>query len=115
MNYGESNIPYTRISEHKHFTPWESHEKSIYFKEFSSLCGDNDIPYYPIRLVNDKILLEKYFSLARNDSGITFAGRLGSYRYMDMDVTINEALELSEKMIKDINDKNSIKSFYHEF
>lgn len=64
MNYGDETVPYTRIIEHKYFTPWETHSKTIYFKEFSRSCGENDIPYYPIRLVNDKFLLEKYIVLA---------------------------------------------------
>ncbi|MFT4021730.1 MAG: UDP-galactopyranose mutase, partial [Acinetobacter sp.] len=71
-------------------------------------------PYYPIRLVNDKTLLEKYFDLANNERNVTFAGRLGTYRYMDMDVTIAEALNISEKILSDINSKSTIKSFYHE-
>jgi len=114
MNYGDKDIPYTRVSEHKYFTPWENHESTIYFKEFSSACGDEDIPYYPVRLVNDKELLKKYFALADNVKGVTFAGRLGSYRYMDMDVTIKEALELSDEIIQDLINDKSPKAFYHK-
>lgn len=114
MNYGDKDVPYTRISEHKHFTPWETHDRTIYFKEFSADCGDNDIPYYPVRLVNDKELLKKYFQLADKTEKVTFAGRLGSYRYMDMDVTIKEALELSDEIIKDIAEKKAPKAFYHK-
>jgi UDP-galactopyranose mutase len=97
MNYGDINVPFTRISEHKHFTPWESHDKTIYFKEFSQLCNENDIPYYPIRLIKEQILLEKYIAKASNESNVTFVGRLGTYRYLDMDVTIKEALEVADK------------------
>jgi len=114
MNYGDINVPYTRISEHKHFTPWEQHSQTIYFKEYSSSCGPNDIPYYPVRLVNDKELLRKYFALADNSKGVTFAGRLGSYRYMDMDVTIKEALELSNELIESIKNNTPPKPFYHK-
>lgn len=78
MNYGNVEIPFTRISEHKFFTPWESHSKTIYFKEYSRNCNEDDIPYYPIHLANDKDLLSKYISLAKNQSNVTFAGRLGS-------------------------------------
>lgn len=113
MNYGDENIPYTRISEHKHFTPWEKHEKTIYFKEFSRACTKNDIPYYPIRLVNDKVLLDKYIALAEKEKKVTFAGRLGTYRYMDMDVTIKEALNLSASLLSDLDEHKAIKSFYH--
>lgn len=114
MNYGNEYIPFTRISEHKYFTPWESHDKTIIFKEYSRSCEENDIPYYPIRLVNDKTLLKKYFDLAGKESNVTFAGRLGTYRYLDMDVTIAEALNISEKILSDIDSKSQLKSFYHE-
>ena len=108
MNYGDETVPYTRISEHKHFTPWESHEKTIYFKEFSRVCGESDIPYYPIRLVNDKILLERYLELANQEKHVTFAGRLATYRYMDMDVTIREALNLTKLLLADIKNNKEL-------
>jgi len=114
MNYGDESVPYTRISEHKHFTPWEQHEKTIYFKEFSRACGEKDIPYYPIRLVTDKVLLKKYIDLALTEKNVTFAGRLGTYRYMDMDVTIKEALQLSVKLLADIKSSRALQSFYHD-
>lgn len=114
MNYGDESVPYTRISEHKYFTPWEKHDNTIYFKEFSRACGENDIPYYPIRLVTDKALLKKYIDLALQERKVTFAGRLGTYRYMDMDVTIKEALQLSKKLIDDIEASRILQSFYHD-
>ncbi len=114
MNYGDEQVPYTRISEHKHFTPWENHEKTIYFKEYSRECGEHDIPYYPIRLVNDKVILKKYLKLANQQKKVTFAGRLATYRYMDMDVTIREALDLSELLLSDIKSNKEISSFYHQ-
>lgn len=113
MNYGDEHIPYTRISEHKHFTPWETHDKTIYFKEYSRPCEDGDIPYYPIRLVNDKQLLKQYFVQAEKEQNITFVGRLGTYRYMDMDVTILEALKTAKCILNDIDQNNQIASFYH--
>lgn len=100
INYGDESIAYTRISEHKHFTPWEKHEKTIYFKEYSALCGDEDIPYYPIRLADDKSVLTGYLDLADKEENVTFAGRLGTYSYMDMDVTIKEALDISVRLLK---------------
>lgn len=114
MNYGDETVPYTRISEHKYFTPWETHEKTIYFKEFSRACAESDIPYYPIRLVNDKFLLEKYIALAENETKVTFAGRLGTYRYMDMDVTIKEALSVVNEILGDIKNNDKLQSFYHD-
>ena len=57
MNYGDLDVPYTRITEHKHFAPWEEHEETVCFRETSRLAGEGDIPYYPIRLATDKALL----------------------------------------------------------
>lgn len=111
MNYGDQSVPYTRISEHKHFAPWENHDKTVVFKEFSSFCKDGDIPYYPIRLAADKELLSKYINAAKNEEGVTFAGRLGSYRYLDMDQTIAEALDLSNVIIDKLKNKAQIPSF----
>lgn len=99
INFGNEDVPYTRISEHKHFAPWEQHEKTIIYKEFSRLCGAGDIPYYPIRLVNDKEQLRQYVSLAMAEKNITFVGRLGTYRYLDMHVTIEEAMNVAELFI----------------
>lgn len=93
MNYGDVAVPYTRITEHKHFSPWEEHQGSVCYREFSRACGPDDIPYYPIRLVRDKEQLAHYVARARQETGITFVGRLGTYRYLDMDVTIREALD----------------------
>lgn len=93
MNYGDESVPYTRITEHKHFSPWESHRKSVCYREYSRECGEGDIPYYPIRLVHEKELLARYVDMARSTKGVTFVGRLGTYRYLDMDVTIREALD----------------------
>lgn len=96
VNYCQEDIPFTRITEHKHFTPWQSFDQTICFREFSSLAGPNDIPYYPIRLVDDKKLLENYQDLAFNEKGVSFVGRLATYRYLDMDVVIAEALQMAQ-------------------
>jgi UDP-galactopyranose mutase len=93
MNYGDQSVPYTRITEHKHFSPWETHEGSVCYREYARQAEPGDTPYYPIRLVEEKALLEQYIDLAQSTPGVTFVGRLGTYRYLDMDVTICEALE----------------------
>lgn len=93
MNYGDEDVPFTRITEHKHFSPWEEHKSSTLYREYSRACTENDIPYYPIRLVDEKALLSAYVRHASNEKNITFVGRLGTYRYLDMDVTIREALD----------------------
>ena len=99
MNYGDRDIPFTRITEHKHFSPWETHQKSVCYREYSRAAGPEDIPYYPIRLVEEKALLEDYVRLAQTAPGVTFVGRLGTYRYLDMDVTIREALDTAEAFL----------------
>ena len=114
INYCDQEIPFTRISEHKHFSPWEQHEKTVYYKEFSRLCTENDIPYYPIRLINDKDLLVKYVELAQQENDVTFVGRLGTYRYLDMDVTIAEALVTAKKLLKSFELNQKAQSFYYD-
>lgn len=100
MNYGEVDVPWTRITEHKHFSPWESHEGSVLYREFSRLCGPDDIPYYPIRLMEEQDLLRQYVARAEAESGVTFVGRLATYRYLDMDVTIREALNTARAFVE---------------
>ena len=95
MNYCDEKIPYTRITEHKHFAPWEQHEKTIIFKEYSKETGPEDIPYYPKRLKNDMELLSKYREKANSLQKVSFLGRLATYRYMDMHHVIGEALNFS--------------------
>jgi|TARA_R110001606_G_scaffold398228_2_gene576766 UDP-galactopyranose mutase len=112
MNYGDQNVPYTRISEHKHFSPWEHHDKTVVFKEYSRTCTESDIPYYPIRLVNEKEMLNVYIEKAKNESCVSFLGRLGTYRYLDMDVTIAEALFASKKTLEVLSKKENIPSFF---
>lgn len=102
INYGNKEVPFTRISEHKHFAPWEQHQKTIIYKEYSRQCEEKDIPYYPIRLVNDKEQLSYYIKLANAEVNTTFVGRLGTYRYLDMHVTIEEALNTAEYYLKTI-------------
>lgn len=100
INYADESVAYTRITEHKHFAPWEDHAQTICYKEFSRFCEAQDTPYYPIRLVKDQALLQQYVAKAQQESAVTFIGRLGTYRYMDMDVTIKESLQMG-RMIND--------------
>jgi len=102
MNYCDEEVPFTRIAEHKHFTPWEQHDKTIYFKEFSKETEENDVPYYPKRLENDKVLLLQYRLLAEQQRQVSFLGRLATYRYMDMHHVIGEALLFSELFVQSL-------------
>ncbi|MGH8046248.1 MAG: UDP-galactopyranose/dTDP-fucopyranose mutase family protein [Chthoniobacterales bacterium] len=95
INYTDETHPFTRQHEHKHFSPWETHERSVVFREFSKATGPHDIPFYPLRLAADKELYDRYVAMAQELTGVTFAGRLGTYRYLDMDQVIGEALDTS--------------------
>jgi UDP-galactopyranose mutase len=99
MNYGDLDVPWTRITEHKHFAPWESHDATVCYREYSRACEEGDIPYYPIRLVNEKKMLGDYIARAGREENVTFVGRLGTYRYLDMDVTIREALDAARDFL----------------
>ena len=111
MNYCDADVPYTRITEHKQFAPWESHEESVTYREFSRACEPGDIPYYPVRLVREREQLLHYVALAREVSAVTFVGRLGTYRYLDMDVTIKEALDAAETIEQALASRSAIPSF----
>ncbi|KEP68493.1 UDP-galactopyranose mutase [Thioclava dalianensis] len=111
MNYGEESVPYTRITEHKHFSPWESHEGSVCYREFSRACEPDDIPYYPIRQVKEKALLADYVAMAETAPDVTFVGRLGTYRYLDMDVTIREALDTSRTFLESVETGATMPAF----
>ena len=76
------------------------HEGSVLYRETSRACGPDDIPYYPIRQVKEKALLADYVKLAEQTEGVTFVGRLGTYRYLDMDVTIREALDTARGFLE---------------
>ena len=96
MNYCDETVPWTRITEHKHFAPWENHANTVCFREYSRAHQQNDIPYYPIRLLSDQTVLQRYIKLGKQEKNVTFVGRLGTYRYLDMDVAIIEAMEVAD-------------------
>ncbi|MHB1129618.1 MAG: UDP-galactopyranose mutase, partial [Ilumatobacteraceae bacterium] len=112
MNYCDQSVPYTRITEHKHFAPWETHDRTVTYREFSRLCEPSDTPYYPIRLVKEKEQLLNYVQLARQAQGVTFLGRLGTYRYLDMDVTIHEALNVAGRTLQHLADGTAVPAFF---
>lgn len=100
MNYCDASVPHTRITEHKHFAPWESHEHTLFSQEFSRPAVADDIPYYPVRLAGDEPLLAAYVRRAREAKGVTFVGRLATYRYLDMDVCVGEALRCARLFLE---------------
>ena len=100
INYTELSEPYTRVHEHKHFAPWEKHDKTVVFTEFSKETEPNDTPYYPKRLAADLVMLNKYRELAANETNVTFVGRLATYRYLDMHMVIPEALGVARDYLR---------------
>lgn len=111
MNFCDEEVPYTRITEHKFFTPWETYDKTIIFKEFSKETSPDDIPYYPKRLKEDKILLKKFRQKAETLSNVSFLGRLATYRYMDMHEVIGEAIDFSKTFSEAALSANKIPVF----
>jgi UDP-galactopyranose mutase len=111
MNYCDLSVPWTRITEHKHFTPWERHDATLYVRETSRACGAGDIPYYPLRLAGDEPLAQRYLAEARASSGISFVGRLATYRYLDMDVAVADALMAAQAIAEALNAKGSPPAF----
>lgn len=114
INYCDESVPYTRITEHKHFSPWETPEGTLLSYEYSSDCGPDDVPYYPIRLAKDRAMLENYVAAARGSPGVTFIGRLGTYRYVDMDVAVREAIAAGAETLERLKVNREIPAFFVE-
>ena len=87
VNYTEREIPYTRIIEHKHFE-FGKQEKTVITREYPSEWKEEDEPYYPVNDEKNNKLYEKYRELAEKEVNIIFGGRLGEYKYYDMDKVI---------------------------
>ena len=96
VNYTEYEVPYTRIIEHKHFE-FGTQPKTVISKEYSDKWDNTKEPYYPINDDKNNELYEKYKKLAEKDNKVIFGGRLGQYKYYDMDKVIEEALKLVQK------------------
>ena len=101
MNYSDADIPYTRIHEFKHYHPERpATENTVVFREFSRIAGGADEPYYPVNTPRNVTLLERYQQDAERFDNVWFGGRLGTYRYLDMDDTIDAASRLGEHLVK---------------
>jgi UDP-galactopyranose mutase len=101
MHYPEKIYSYTRITEFKHFNPFnEAFEKdyTVYAEEYP--CTDPENPYYPIETEENINKYMKYFEMAQKEKDVHFAGRLGTYKYNDMDVTVANALSDFDKIQK---------------
>lgn len=96
VNYTSREIPYTRIIEHKHFE-FGKQQKTVISREYSSEWSVGMEPYYPVNDDKNNALYEKYRELAAREKDVLFGGRLGSYKYYDMDKVIAAALELAKR------------------
>ena len=96
MNYTDKETPFTRIVEHKHFEFGKGNpDKTIITREYSVIWEQGMEAYYPVNNEENAEIYEKYRKLAEQEKQVQFGGRLGTYRYMDMDQVINEALHNS--------------------
>ncbi|MBQ4447409.1 MAG: UDP-galactopyranose mutase [Clostridia bacterium] len=99
VNYTDADLGFTRTIEHKHFDRHCEAETSILTYEYpASYDAFKDIPYYPINNERNNAIYAKYKALAESCKNVFFGGRLGSYRYLDMDDTIMDAFELFERI-----------------
>lgn len=99
VNYTDREIPYTRIIEHKHFA-FGQQKKTVISREYSSEWKVGDEPYYPVNDADNSKLYEEYRKLAEKEENVIFGGRLGSYRYYDMDQVIGSALEAAKRELQ---------------
>ena len=95
VNYAERKVPYTRIIEHKHFE-FGTGKGTVITREYPSEWKRGDEPYYPVNDAENERLCEEYRKLAEAEKNVLFGGRLGQYRYYDMDKVIAAALEMAE-------------------
>ena len=96
VNYTDRETPWTRIIEHKWFE-FGTQPKTVISREYSSEWKLGDEPYYPVNDQRNEELFKQYKELAENEKNVIFGGRLGEYKYYDMDAVIASALQLCEK------------------
>ena len=96
VNYTDREVPYTRIIEHKHFE-FGRQEKTVISREYSSEWHQGMEPYYPVNDEKNNALFAEYRELADQEKNVIFGGRLGNYKYYDMDKVIEAALEVCNR------------------
>lgn len=96
INYTEREIPYTRIIEHKHFEFGQG-EGTVITREYPAAWKPGQEPYYPINDERNNKLFDGYQELAAKERNVLFGGRLGQYRYYDMDKVVEAALDMAKK------------------
>lgn len=99
VNYTDSETPYTRIIEHKHFE-FGTQPKTVVSREYSAEWKPGDEPYYPVNDEKNSVLYEKYKASAEKESYVIFGGRLGEYKYYDMDKIVEAALQKAKEILE---------------
>lgn len=104
VNYTDRETPYTRIIEHKWFQFGKDDDgndlpKTVISREYSSEWKPGDEPYYPVNDAKNGALYAQYKALAEKESKVIFGGRLGEYKYYDMDQVLAEALKKCEQIM----------------
>lgn len=100
MNFTDRETPYTRIIEHKHFC-FGQQPNTIITKEYPMEWTPEAEPYYPINDERNTAILKRYQDKARRETRVSFCGRLGEYRYYDMDQAVGAALALADRLLKE--------------
>jgi UDP-galactopyranose mutase len=103
MNYADTDVPFTRIIEFRHFHPerdWYPEDKTVIMREFSRFADRADEPYYPINTAADRERLLAYREMTQHEPGVFFGGRLGTYKYLDMHMAIGSALSMYDNRLR---------------
>lgn len=104
MNYADSDVPFTRVHEFRHFHPERDYpsDKTVIMREFSRFAGRDDEPYYPVNTPEDRARLLKYRELVGQENNVFFGGRLGTYQYLDMHMAIGSALTMFNNKLSEV-------------
>jgi len=111
MNYSDPDVPYTRIHEFKHFHPERtdvSPDRTVVMREYSRFAGRDDEPYYPVNTPDDRASLLAYREMQKDEAGVFFGGRLGTYQYLDMHMAIGSALTFFENRLKPVLEEKAV-------
>ncbi|MEN5075791.1 UDP-galactopyranose mutase [Isoptericola cucumis] len=102
MNYADTDVPFTRILEFRHFHPERDYrdDKTVVVREYSRFAEHGDEPYYPINTRDDRDRLKRYRELMADEPQVHFGGRLGTYQYLDMHMAIGSALSMVDNKLQ---------------
>ncbi len=105
INYTDMSENFTRIHEHKYFTPEKKFKQSIAFKEYSFESDSRKNPFYPIENIVSTEMVMNYKKLSKLEDNVVFIGRLAEYKYMNMDQVIRSSIDTYRKIMKDCNNE----------